>query len=188
MFDEQWGPSHVPLASPSDVEMQQVLDRLPQILVPSIEKYGWSSFGDGLFRFHPLHEHAFLMDAWFGAGNPWSVLIRTALGDLISFSRDQICIVNSHFLQFYIYNGISVDSFFNRMMTASRYIERSMNSKFISKCQTKLGPVGPNEIYAPVPTLALGGSMRLGSMRRVDAIPYFNMISQLHPLKNISVQ
>ncbi|WP_411836743.1 T6SS immunity protein Tdi1 domain-containing protein [Paracoccus sp. ME4] len=45
----------------------------------------------------------------------------------------------------------------------------------------KLGDLGHNQIYAPVPAIPLGGQMRIDVLQIVDAPSYLRMVAEIAP-------
>jgi len=54
-------------------------------------------------------------------------------------------------------------------------------SKLFFLAKEKLGELGPDQIYAPVPAIPLGGQMRIEDLQVVDAPSYLTMVAETAP-------
>ena len=55
------------------------------------------------------------------------------------------------------------------------------NIRLFFAAKEKLGTLGPNQIYAPVPAIPLGGQMRIEDLQIVDAPSYLTMVAEIEP-------
>ncbi|WP_411840523.1 GAD-like domain-containing protein [Paracoccus sp. ME4] len=54
-------------------------------------------------------------------------------------------------------------------------------SKLSFSAKDKLGEFGPDQIYAPIPAISLGGQMRIEDLQIVDAPSYLTMVAEIAP-------
>ncbi len=167
-------------------------DRLPSLLISHWEKYGWSSYGDGIFwTVDPAEYDVFIPDwlAASGINHPetFQVIAKSAFGDLYLWqektgSRLKICAAYAR----YLYSkanpqtrdpDISVESFF----AAKKPENNDFEGLFQGALKT-LGPLQPDEMYGFVPALALGGTADLRHLQRIKTIEHLTFLSQLSPL------
>lgn len=181
---------------------------LPPILFDYWKEYGFSKYLGGYFQLvNPLdYEHvitewikgtafegidrffALRMDA-FGDLQVWGA----RLGNIFDISVSYNAIYKTDFMQeAQIRDGkgdILVDGLIYR--TLSSQIDKASDDprvKLFFQARDQLGTLGPNQIYALVPSAPLGGQMQLENLQIVDAPDYLALLPEFAQVREMTIQ
>ena len=168
--------------------------KLPDQLLEYWMEYGWGGYTDGIFwivnpqDYEPLLSY-WLADTEFYDRDCYHVIARSAFGVLyvwgetsgycltISCPMARYTFRDSRFTGSQLDFGVKV--FFSAMNAGSN----DFGEMFVPAVR-KLGRLKPDEMYGLVPALALGGSIELDNLRKVNTVEHLEFLSQLSPLRD----
>jgi hypothetical protein len=155
------------------------------------EADGWASYRDGLLWFVDPHDFEPVVKAWnLPEAAPLITVARAAFGELYllgSFpasdgtSPDSVLALNPHIAQ-YSFVGPYAEEFLTSTIAWDRYI-KTMHESDVRRARKDVGPLSWDEMYGYEPALALGGSGKPETVRRVNIFNHHLLLSQLTPVK-----
>ncbi len=189
---------------PDSIELAKVIDQLKSMHVPAVTCdylkdwwtcFGWSGFKNGLLWFVNPLEYAGFVDAWL-KGTKWQdihprfPLYRTAFGKFEVYFPDY-------------HGGITIDPLCGGVFSALQerfdgdpkkqclYLgtrlasgdlesldsEDEHEEPLFKRCEARWGAVGPDEMYAHVPSVALGGPDSFEQIRVEKLRPHLSFLT-----------
>ncbi|GAA3628578.1 GAD-like domain-containing protein [Flavivirga jejuensis] len=188
-FFEYFGEPNLTTAVSNDTleKYSQVFmgrDDTEDIIVKLWEKYGFASFGNGLFWLVNPDEYNDVARQFKEVSHKAIVFGRTATGSLFLWEwidvvgRPVIVYLNVHTREriiksdefaFFLDDDVSTNYMWKKQFYGE--VELAVVDKF--------GPIAHDEAVVYVPALALGGDEKLGNMEALKLIPHLMILSQL---------
>lgn len=206
-FGSEYG-APVVFVSAQDARTAARNANLPKRVFEYWERYGFSKFLDGYFQIlNPadyqdalalwLHRatadsedtyHALTMDS-FGSIQIWGEAtghvfdIDVSMHAVFDNERNNVDRVKSG-----RGDRMVEDLFF--FASPEKMVENSEdgNVRLFFAAKNKLGDLGHNQIYAPVPAIPLGGQMRIDDLQIVDAPSYLTMVAEIEPPRVMTIK
>jgi hypothetical protein len=182
-------------ASPVDAKRQT--GRLPELLLQYWTEHGFAGYADGLFWTVDPDEYADVLTQWldpspFKGQDDYQVIARTAFGCLFVWgtkSGGSLQINAPHGIIFpdraaakYVQDGrdaIAVQAFFVSLAKDHTDFADERGKPLFTRARAKLGMLEPDEMYAFVPALALGGTATLANLQKVKILEHLTLLAQL---------
>ena len=205
-FEDEYGqPSHFVSAEAAALDLSD--SGLPQLIFSYWRRFGFSKYLDGYFQFIDPRLYDASLERWlskteFSSGDHYYPVRMNAFGDIniIGVKTGQAFETSVHFHSLIkamrddrdlISNG-RADSIVGSIAfqtLAENFLPVSDNSgiRIFFAAKDKLGLLGPNQIYAPVPAIPLGGQMRIEDLQIVDAPEYLTMVAELAPVRVMTI-
>jgi hypothetical protein len=177
-FEQECGPA-VSCQPASQEAIEQYADRLPGILIDHWKEQGWCGYVKGLLWLVNPQDFEDAVEDWVAEQDrPAVVFARTAFGDLFVWANNQVYFLSVHHGWFEDITD-DMEIFFNGILCDKQYLDKGLRGKLFRKALPKLGAPEPDECYAFVPALALGGSEDAGSLQRVKLREHLAVLAQL---------
>lgn len=177
-FEEECGPA-APYARVSQEAVDRYRDTLPAALLEYWQARGWCSYLDGFLWLVNPDDFIESVQAWVEPGTgPAIVFARTAFADLFVWYEGNVHFLNVHRDRM---DDITddIEIFFDGILPDQEYLDKGLMADLFRKAQPKLGTPGPDECYAFVPALALGGREDVKSLQRVKLQEQLALLAQL---------
>lgn len=177
-FLQKCGPA-ISCTPVSQKTIDQYKDRLPATLIDHWKEQGWCGYLNGLLWIvNPQDFEAAIVDWVTEQDQPAFVFARTSFGDLFVWANNQVYFLSIHHGWF---EDLTVDMeiFFNGILCDKQYLNIGLRGALHQKALPKLGALEPDECYAFVPALALGGSEEVRSLQRVKLREHLAFLVQL---------
>jgi hypothetical protein len=184
-FIETHAPSARVKPAPSDL-VARFRGVLPDSLLDLWSTVGLGFYGDGLIQLVNPEEYANVLTGWLllPAPNPNRVPIAlSAFGTIFYYRKlaedaEDVALINPHLHQSDVLDW-SLSDFFNGTLCDPDGGSELLEPELLMACLTRHGPLAENQMYYPVPALALGGAMHADSMDRGDARVHLEFLLQL---------
>ncbi|MNM42833.1 GAD-like domain protein [compost metagenome] len=172
--------------------------KVPEQLLTYWRTYGWSGYGNGLFRLVDPRDYAEVVSAWIQGTelqgrDRFHVIGRSAFGKLYVWGEKtgrSITIDSALSMIFPADHSIDVangesDHLIRTWLAAlskRRLDESDINEEpLFDRAVKLLGRPGPDEMFGFVPALALGGPCRLDHLQKVKAVEHLMFLAQVQP-------
>jgi len=166
-------------ASPSREQLERLGTLLPEDLVRAWTENGWCSYGDGLIWTVDPDLYTDVVAQWMPAQRDLLVLARFSFGDLLMYS-ERAGLVKVDVLYGKILDlGARPRLYFRSSLNQASYLRDALWWDLHKQAVKKLGVLAPDEMYAFVPALPLGGSTKLEHVQKEKLLPHLNFLSQL---------
>lgn len=169
--------SHPISAEPG--ELEQLKGQYPDEVLELWGRIGWSGFLDGfLWSVNPLTSREGVMAEWNGSLAPRvTAFMRTAFGSMMVYDGQNIFELDVH-------NGLlrpwskAFPFFLNNFFALPQFMNGSLHHDVYKNHLPELGPVGPDEVYALVPALPLGGSWETSKVEKAKMREHLAILAQ----------
>jgi len=145
--------------------LQQLSDRLPDVLWNLYEEEGLLSFMDGLLFFENPLKLTNIAKAW-NLDADSSIFMRSAFGDFWFWDGSGVNVMH---VNTGVSNTVSssVDDFLNYSFS-QQYIQNTLFGKLLPKARQRLGVITPSECYAFINDITKDGKQTVNNLRRED--------------------
>jgi hypothetical protein len=161
----------------------RLADRLPCGLPDLWEEDGWCNYREGLFT---CCDPDFLGDAaraWFPDHPEVVLFAHDAFGSMYLWDGQEIGVLDPHIGQLDPL-ALDIEELLDLALTRPDYIARAMFETKVARLRGIIGAPDWDEIYAYEPALALGGSGKLETVRRVRMVEHLVLLAQLVGIQN----
>jgi hypothetical protein len=169
-------------ASPSPKLYKKYENFLPEYIIQIWRTYGFASYANGLFRMSSPDSFETVLKTFFGKDNKYIVICHSSFGDLVLWNYEDSSIIslNSSTGRGIVMaeNEKKIDSFFAFVMNDDEFYE-AHNYDLHLKAVKKFGQLEPDQVFAFVPALALGGSEKLENIKVSQLREYLAIIAEL---------
>jgi hypothetical protein len=164
---------------------------VPGFLLDLWETDGWAGYRGGLLWTLDPQDLDPVVAAWNVPKQALVPVARTAFGKLFLLHAAvapngsevrEVVGIDPHRGTYSTLAGIA-ERFFSKVLAKDSYIQASLMEPETQRAAKDLGPLAWNEMYAYEPALALGGSGKPETVRKVDLINHHLLLSQLAPIK-----
>ncbi len=166
---------------PSNSTIVQYQNKLPDFLIKVWQTYGFASYANGLFFVTSPEPFEQIVNLYFGKEHTYTVFSHTSFGDLLLWDSEKPSVIS---LNANTGRGVrmvddgDIDGFFAFGMNNDRFYKVHRYELHL-KAVEKFGQLEPDQVFAFVPALALGGSEKLGSIKVVQLREYLAIIAEL---------
>jgi hypothetical protein len=151
---------------------------LPAPLIEFWKERGWCGYANGLIWLVNPADFADVLEDW-DVPKKSIAFGRTAFGDLFLWAEKQVQFLFVHHGRITEMTD-DIEMFVEMMLCNDDYLENGLMGKQYKKLVKRLGQPGPDECYAFVPALALGGKGDLATVQRVKLREQLAILAQLH--------
>lgn len=149
---------------------------IPAALMDFWEQTAWCSFGNGFFWINDPAELEDALTEWLDTG-PGLVITRTAFGHLFVWLTGAVFLLNIHTGDLrQITNDVEI--FFNTVLCDATVLQ-GLDKDLYDEAVVRLGKPNPDECFAFVPVLPLGGAHVAGNLQRVKLREHLLLLSQV---------
>ncbi|HWN68391.1 MAG TPA: T6SS immunity protein Tdi1 domain-containing protein [Haliangium sp.] len=161
---------------------QRLAARLPAEVLELLRTDGLCSYGGQLFFTVDDKDFEAARLAWLPGFPQVAVFARNAFGDLFLWDGNTIQVLMPHIGRVgpAAYN---ITRFFDETLTSPSFIKDNLLRSEVAKAAEHAGRLEWDEMYGYEPTLALGGSGRVDTIRRFKVNEHQVLLSQLQPLR-----
>lgn len=175
-FLEIFGAGHDCEAVPAE-RVQAFKGVLPDSLLELWGTEGACGYMDGLLWFVDPAAYADVLAEWAVEG--YTPFARTGFGDILLWSGQGISLLSVH-LGGVNHIATKFEVFFNQVLSLASVRDDFFQQKMHDAVLRRLGRVAPDESYAYVPALALGGSRTAENVQRVKMREQLSILAQIH--------
>jgi hypothetical protein len=163
---------------------------VPGYLLDLWESDGLAGYRGGLLWMHDPHELEAVIAAW-KLPKPVVPVARTAFGRLFVISDavaqngstvQQMVRIDPHTAT-YATVGAFAEKFLTKNLAKEDYLQNALMEPETKRAAADVGPLDWNEMYAYEPALALGGSGKRETIRKVNLFNHHHLLAQLGPIK-----
>lgn len=164
---------------------------LPEWFLKLWEQDGWAGYRNGLFWTIDPEQFAPLVELWSPPQSPLFPVARTAFGTIYLLKEFRaesgniaysVAEIDPHTASYSIV-GPGARLFITEAIAKPDYIKDVFWEPKVKRAAKDLGPLEWNEMYAFEPALALGGSGKPETVRKVNLFDHHTMLAQLGELK-----
>jgi hypothetical protein len=168
-------------APPSDALVKAYRDRLPEYVIEVWKTYGFASYAKGLFFVSSPQPFETILETYFGKKHPYTVICHSSFGDLLLWDHENPSIisfdVNAGRGSRMVADG-DIDSFFMFGMNDDGFYEVHRYDLHL-KAVDKFGQLEPDQVFAFVPALSLGGSEKLENIKVSQLREYLAILADI---------
>ncbi|WP_411838827.1 GAD-like domain-containing protein [Paracoccus sp. ME4] len=199
-FEKEYGRP-VDFISAPDASRVFVGTGLPPILFDYWDRIGFSKFLGGFFQVINPKDYEGALDAWLGDSkfrglDRYYAIRMDAFGNMDAFGIK----TGSAFTTSVFFHALleaaeddraairegkgndAIQAVLVRTLPEDVHEDSEEESiRLFFAAKDKLGDLGHNQIYAPVPAIPLGGQMRIEDLQIVDAPSYLRMVAEIAP-------
>jgi hypothetical protein len=175
----------------TNADRNRLAGKVPGYLLDLWESDGWAGYRNGLLWMVDPDDFAPVLAAWNVPNDPPLIVVaRTALGELFllgSFRAPngslapKVLALDPHSAS-YSTVGLVAEKFLTRSLADEDYLKATLQEADTKRAAEDVGPIAWNEMYGYEPALALGGSGKPDTVRRLNIFTHHLLLSQLLPL------
>ncbi len=175
-FLETHGPP--PQAQPVPPEaIARYQERLPADLLTFWQEVGWCSFGAGLLWLVDPEQLTDPLEEWLEHREALAFL-RTAFGDVLFWHETHVYYLDVLYDRVQQHTG-RMDILFEVTLCDEHYWDIVLDRPTYRQARQRLGAPTRDEVYAYVPTLALGGAEDPATLQKVSLREHLSFLAQL---------
>jgi hypothetical protein len=176
-FKKKHGPSSqcqpVPAAS-----LKAYADKLPPELLAEWQQSGWCAYGDGLLWTVNPEDFADILPDWLDDATGAYAFLRTGFGGIYYWNGAEVNYIDV------LFGGVwslfdTLDLTLNEMLCDDTYLNDVIRRQEFNEALPRLGAPAPDECYAFVPAIALGGSVSAENLERAKLREHLAILAQL---------
>lgn len=175
-FVSEFGPAE-DVRRASEEKIQKYQGIAPSSLLEHWEDKGFGTYMDGFLIFTDPEDFDDLIHFWLPKSKSFPFL-RTAFGDIYTWSRKKIVFISVH-ENWTKELTDNIDPLFEMLFFDKEYVKEGLWGRMYKPTRKLLGALKPDEIYAPVPALALGGDATAKKMQKVKLREHLLFLGQL---------
>ncbi len=154
-------------------------NKIPDLLFDLWSKYGCAGFAKGLIWVVNPDDYSDIPKKWLNTEyHDAYVFARTAFGDLFLLNGNEVYILRVQEGTFRILSS-DLSRFVYSTLCDKDYLKSGLSNPLFKKALAKLGVLKPDECYAIVPALALGGEFKIEYLQKAKLQTYLELLSQL---------
>lgn len=154
-------------------------EKLPQSLIEQWKEEGWCGYAQGLlWIINPLDLEDILED-WIEVSSDIPIVFaRTAFADLFFWGQDGVHFLNVHYSRVTRISN-DINSFFDSFLCEDKNLKKVLRQDIYQEALQRLRTPEPDECYAFVPALALGGSGTSDTLEKVKLREHIGFLAEL---------
>jgi hypothetical protein len=159
--------------------IQKYKDKLPLPLLDEWKENGWCGYAKGLIWIVDPDDFESILGDWVDLSSTSAIaFVRTAFGDLFLWSDGEVYMLTVQDGNLEVITS-DIEAFFNTFLCEESVLDKVLKKNIYQGALQRLGPPEPDECYAFVPALPLGGSGTTDTVERVKLREHLNFLSQL---------
>lgn len=159
--------------------IQEYKDKLPSSLLEEWKENGWCGYAQGLIWIVNPDSFEDILGDWVDLTSTSAIVFaRTIFGDLFLWSGDQVHILTVQDGDVEVITK-DIEIFFNKFLCEEDILDNVLKKDLYQEALQRLGLPEPNECYAFVPALALGGPGTVDTIERVKLREHLHFLAQL---------
>jgi hypothetical protein len=166
---------------PSDALIKAYRDRLPDYMIEVWKTHGFASYAKGLFFISSPEPFETILETYFGKKHPHTVICHSSFGKLLLWDHENPSIisfnVNAGQGTRMVADG-NINGFFKYGMNDDEFYE-AYNYDLHLKAVDKFGQLEPDQVFAFVPALSLGGSEKLENIKVSQLREYLAILADI---------
>src|SRR4029453_18230151 len=151
--------------------------RFPPGLVQLWQNHGWCAYAGGLFWTIDPDEVAEVLREWPTLPAEAYALARDGLGNLFLSIKGEVHRLDIHHNRKDVI-AMTIDFFLDMKIFNPSFKSDYLEADLFRAANARLGPLGPRECYAYFPALAMGGTERIESLRKVSFLEHLAFLAQ----------
>jgi hypothetical protein len=161
--------------------LEKYKDRLPDYVLDIWKNYGLCSYSDGFIFLTSPEPFNKILEIYFGKNHSYTVFCHTSFGDLLIWDTQSPSVIS---LDVHSGQGVrmvadgDIDAFFTFGINNDRFYKIHRYDLHL-KAVEKFGQLEPDQVFAFVPALALGGSEKLENIKVSQLREYLAIIAEL---------
>ncbi len=166
---------------PSDALIEAYRDRLPEYMIEVWKTYGFGSYAKGLFFVSSPEPFGTILETYFGKNHPYTVICHSSFGKLLLWDHENPSVVS-----FDVNAGQGtrmavdgdIDNFFKYSMNNDRFY-KAYEYDLHLKAVDQFGQLEPDQVFAFVPALSLGGAEKLENIKVSQIREYLAILADI---------
>ena len=150
---------------------------LPLSIIRFWEETGWCSYANGFFFIDNPDEFLDVLDDWIDFSGTISVIVHTAIGHFFIWYNGSFYLLNVHAGQITKITD-DVGILFNTVL-CDKDVLCTLKKELFDDAVPRLGRPKPDECFAFVPALPIGGIAKAENLQRVTLSEHLNILSQI---------
>ena len=180
-FFTEYGPPVNPEQASPEI-LAEYKDRVPPALIEFWERFGFSSYADGLIWVINPKQLEDVMVEWCPAKAKKArvvPVIRTAFGKVIYWTGTTFMLVDVHHNDRFESGG-NVKLVFTFLLVDKLGKAGILEVPDFKKALKKFGPLAPDEMYGYKLPLAMGGNFNVANMEKMKIREHLSLLAQVH--------
>lgn len=154
-------------------------DKLPKSLIELWENEGWCGYAKGFIWVVDPADYVDILNKWLKTSSkPFFAFARTAFGDIFLWDGNEAYYLNVHHDKIKRITD-EIEIVFNSVLCDSVVLEKLLLQGLYQEALPRLGQPNPDECYAFVPALVLGGPGTADSLQKVKLREHLGILAQL---------